>query len=117
MPISADILTAIQQSLFRVTTANSGTATDKFLGLVVPVAGKTGTAEAANFGPPHAWFGGYAPAGPYVQADGSVIDTPQIAVLVFAENAGEGSAVSAPIFRRVIELFYQITPLTPYPWS
>lgn len=117
LPISADILTAIQQSLFRVTTANSGTATDKFLGLVVPVAGKTGTAEAANFGPPHAWFGGYAPAGPYVQADGSVIDTPQIAVLVFAENAGEGSAVSAPIFRRVIELFYQITPLTPYPWS
>lgn len=116
LPITAETLAAIQQSLFRVTTAASGTATDKFAGLRVPVAGKTGTAEAANFGPPHAWFGGYAPAGPYTLADGTVITTPQIAIVVFAENAGEGSAVAAPIFRRVIELFYGITPLTPYPW-
>jgi penicillin-binding protein 2 len=116
LPISPEILGAIQQSLFRVTTANSGTATDRFAGLVVPVAGKTGTAEAANFGAPHAWFGGYAPAGPYTLANGTVVTTPQIAVVVFAENTGEGSAVAAPIFRRVIELYYGITPLTPYPW-
>ena len=116
LPITAETLTVIQESLFRVTTAGSGTATDKFVGLRVPVAGKTGTAEAANFGPPHAWFGGYAPAGPYTLADGTVITTPQIAVVVFAQNAGEGSAVSAPIFRRIIELYYGITPLTPFPW-
>ena len=116
LPVSPEILNAIQQSLFRVTTANSGTATDRFAGLIVPVAGKTGTAEAANFGAPHAWFGGYAPAGPYTLANGTVVTTPQIAVVVFAENTGEGSAVAAPIFRRVIELYYGITPLTPYPW-
>lgn len=116
IPINAETLAAIQQSLFRVTTANNGTAVDKFAGLVVPVAGKTGTAEAANFGLPHAWFGGYAPAGPYTLANGTVVTSPQIAVVVFAENAGEGSAVAAPIFRRVIELYYGITPLTPYPW-
>lgn len=116
IPINAETLAAIQQSLFRVTTANNGTAVDKFAGLVVPVAGKTGTAEAANFGLPHAWFGGYAPAGPYTLANGTVVTSPQIAVVVFAQNAGEGSAVAAPIFRRVIELYYGITPLTPYPW-
>lgn len=116
LPLSSEMVGVIQQSLFRVTTANSGTATDRFAGLVVPVAGKTGTAEAANFGASHAWFGGYAPAGPYTLANGTVVTTPQIAVVVFAENTGEGSAVAAPIFRRVIELYYSITPLTPYPW-
>ena len=33
------------------------------------------------------------------------------------ENAGEGSAVAAPIFRRIIEIYYGITPLTPFPWE
>ncbi|MCB0029706.1 MAG: hypothetical protein KDE28_17455, partial [Anaerolineales bacterium] len=65
----------------------------------------------------HAWFGGYAPAGPYTLANGTIIDTPQIAVAVIAENSGEGSAVAAPIFRRIVELYYNITPLTPYPWE
>lgn len=52
LPITAETLTAIQESLFRVTTAGWGTATDKFVELRVPVAGKTGTAEAANLAYP-----------------------------------------------------------------
>ena len=106
----------INESLWNVANGPWGTATHRFEGLPLQVAGKTGTAEA----PPnnsHAWFTGYAPAGPYTQADGTVIEEPEIAIAVIVENAGEGSVVAAPIFRRIVELYYGIEPLTPYPWS
>ena len=74
-----------------------------------------GTAESGS-GDPHAWFAGYAPAAPYTLANGQVIQTPQIAIAVQVEFAGEGSAVAAPIFRRIVELYYNIAPLAPYPW-
>jgi penicillin-binding protein 2 len=109
LPLAQDNLTAIQNSLYRVANdQNLGTAAYQFVGLPITVAGKTGTAEA----PPrnsHAWFAGYAPAG-----DGAA---PEIAVVVMIENAGEGSEVAAPIFRRIIELYYGITPLTRLPWA
>jgi peptidoglycan glycosyltransferase len=62
----------------------------------VAVAGKTGTAENPD-GDPHAWFAGYAPA-----------DAPQIAVVVLVENGGEGSQVAAPLFRQVVEAFFEL---------
>lgn len=116
IPMTADQLAVIKDSLWNVANGPWGTATDRFVGLPVKVAGKTGTAEA----PPndsHAWFAGYAPAAPYTKADGTVIEEPEIAIAVIMENAGEGSAVAAPIFRRVVELYYGIEPLTPFPWS
>lgn len=115
VPLSPEHLAVIQESLWNVANSSSGTAAHRFTGLQVPVAGKTGTAED----PPrnsHAWFGGYAPAAPYTRADGTVIQAPEIAIVVIVENAGEGSDVAAPIFRRVVELYYDITPLTPFPW-
>ena len=118
LPIAPDILQILKDSLYKVTTDPSGTATHIFNGLnplPVPVAGKTGTAEA----PPnnsHAWFAGYAPAAPYTKQDGGTVTDPEIAVVVIVENAGEGSAVAAPIVRQIIELYYGITPLTPVPW-
>lgn len=116
LPLSPDQLASIQQGLWEVTNnLDSGTAAFQFDGLPVVVAGKTGTAED----PPrtsHAWFIGYAPASPYNQPDGTIIEQPEIAVAVMIENAGEGSAVAAPIFRRIIELYYGIEPVAPYPW-
>jgi penicillin-binding protein 2 len=115
LPLSPENLATMRESLWNVAHSPSGTATHRFVGLNVPVAGKTGTAED----PPrnsHAWFAGYAPAAPYTLADGSVIETPQIAIAVIVENAGEGSAVAAPIFRRIVELYYGITPPAPFPW-
>lgn len=119
LPLTAENLAAIQNALYDVTTASYGTATHRFQGLVVPVAGKTGTAEAPGSynGQPHAWFVGYAPAGPYTRPDGTATSTPEIAIVVMIENGGEGSAVAAPIFRRVIEQYYHLSPITPYPWG
>ncbi len=116
LPLSPENLAEIQQSLWNVANSNAGTAAHRFIGLPVPVAGKTGTAED----PPrtsHAWFVGYAPAAPYTLSDGSAIDSPEIAIVVMIENAGEGSEVAAPIFRRIVELYYGITPQTPFYWE
>jgi penicillin-binding protein 2 len=115
IPLSEANLEALRGALREVATQSYGTASHRFFGLPVPVAGKTGTAEAPPNNP-HAWFGGYAPAEPYTLADGTVLTEPQIAVLVMLENAGEGSTYAAPLFRRIIELYYGITPLTPYHW-
>ncbi len=104
LPISAEHLAAIQEALLGVTTRYIGTAPHRFAGLSIPVAGKTGTAE--NGGPdtePHSWFAAYAPAG-----------DPEIAIVVLAENAGEGSTVAAPLTRQVVEAYYGL-PLSPLP--
>ncbi len=104
LPVSQEHLNVIQEALYGVTTASFGTATHRFRGLGIPVAGKTGTAEPANKDDlPHAWFAGYFPA-----------DDPQIAMVVVVENAGEGSTVAAPLFRQVIEGYYGL-PITPLP--
>ena len=71
----------------------------------MPVAGKTGTAETAQ-GVPNAWFIGFAPSQPYTKLDGTVINEPEIAIAVMMENAGEGFEVAAPIFKRIVELYY-----------
>lgn len=105
LPVSPEHLAAIQQALLGVTTNNSiGTAWHRFTGLSIPVAGKTGTAEAGGADTqPHSWFVAYAPA-----------NAPEIAVAVVVENAGEGSTVAAPLARQVIEAYYGL-PLSPLP--
>lgn len=116
LPLSPSHLQAIQEALRAVASAPSGTATHQFQQFPVPVAGKTGTAETV-IDDSHAWFVGYAPAEPYTQADGTVIEQPEIAIVVMIENSGEGSAVAAPVFRRVVESYYGVTPQRPYPWE
>lgn len=104
LPISPDHLAVMQEALLGVTTKSIGTASHRFRGLTIPVAGKTGTAEVG--GPdvePHSWFVAYAPA-----------DGAEIALAVIVENAGEGSTVAAPMARQVIEAYYGL-PLTPLP--
>lgn len=116
LPYSAADLATLQQALWDVANnQNMGTAAFQFVGLPIQTAGKTGTAEAPPRSP-HAWYGGYAPAAPYTTPEGRTISEPEIAVVVMIEHAGEGSAVAAPIFRRMIELYYGIMPVTPFPW-
>jgi penicillin-binding protein 2 len=95
--ITADHLKAIQDSMRAVVTdADLGTAQWRLGDMQIPVAGKTGTAQVSGAtAPPIAWFAGYAP-----------FDNPEIAVVVMVENGGEGSVVAAPIFRRVVEEYF-----------
>lgn len=105
LPISAEHLAVIQGALLGVTTKAIGTATHRYYGLGIPVAGKTGTAEAGGEDTePHSWFAAYVPA-----------DTPEIAIAAIIENAGEGSTVAAPLVRQVIEAYYglALSPLPP----
>jgi penicillin-binding protein 2 len=96
LPVAADNLQVIQDSLHEVTSASYGTAYKPFQGLEVSVAGKTGTAESGRQNP-HAWFAGYAPA-----------EDPEIAIAVIVEHSGEGSVYAAPLFRKVLEAYFGI---------
>jgi penicillin-binding protein 2 len=86
-----------------------GTAKDAMATLDIPSAGKTGTAEycddvAQEKGlcqretwPFHAWYVGYAP-----------YDDPEIVVVAFVYNGGEGASVAAPIVKRVLDAYFEM---------
>jgi cell division protein FtsI/penicillin-binding protein 2 len=59
----------------------------------IKIAGKTGTAPAAEGAWTHAWFGGYAPA-----------ENPQIALVVFLEK-GHGGSDAATVARDIFTAF------------
>lgn len=77
----------------------------------VRVAGKTGTAEfcddlARNLGfcytghtPSHAWFISFAP-----------VDNPQIALVVYVYNGGEGSEHAVPVAKKILDYYFGRTP-------
>ncbi|MBN1596547.1 penicillin-binding protein 2, partial [candidate division FCPU426 bacterium] len=62
----------------------------------IKVAGKTATAQNPH-GEDHAAFAAYAPA-----------DKPEIAVLVYLENAGGGGAMAAPLARQIMEAYFGV---------
>jgi penicillin-binding protein 2 len=110
LPVTAEQLALIQEGLRGVTTLPGGTARHRFLNIEIPVAGKTGTAEdPGSGGEPHAWFAGYTEA--------NRTDKPDIAMVVMVENQGEGSDFAAPIFRRLVEIYFLGKAYTLYPWE
>jgi len=106
LPISAENLKAITDAMREVIVNPRGTAQHRFYGLGKAVAGKTGTAESGIPGAPHAWFAGYTME--------NNPNKPDIAVVVFVQNMGEGSDYAAPIFRRIIEIYYYGSPQSVY---
>lgn len=106
LPIQPFRLDLIREAMISVVKDSRGTAYFRLRGLQIPVAGKTGTAESGS-GLPHAWFAGYTMAG---ESTG----LPDIAIAVILENQGEGSDWAAPVFRRIIETYYNGAPQTIY---
>ena len=95
-------------------TITEGTAENYFRNFIIngkeiQIAGKTGTAEycdnvaqeknlcqPGNW-PTHAWFIGYAP-----------YEDPEIAVVAFVYNGGEGASVAGPIARKILEAYFEL---------
>lgn len=86
-----------------------GTLADEFAQVTIAAAGKTGTAEYCDkyaqaknlctYGnwPSHAWTVAYAP-----------FDNPEIAVVAFVYNGGEGASVAGPIVRQLLEAYFEL---------
>jgi len=108
LPISEATLTAVREGMRRVVNDSKGTAYTKFIGLGYSVFGKTGTATT-SMDLPHAWFGGFT-------AENNP-EIPDIAIVVIAENSGDGSEYAAPIFRRIVEAYFTGEPQSLYPWE
>ena len=92
--------------------ATEGTLSDEdelFGNFPIPVAGKTGTAEYCDATalrknlcipgnwPTHSWTLAYAP-----------YDDPEIVVVAFLYNGGEGASVAGPVVRQVIEAYFNL---------
>jgi penicillin-binding protein 2 len=103
------IMDVIRTGMRRVITDEKGTANAALAGIQIPIYGKTGTASTAEE-EPHSWFAGYTDAAKETKK-------PDITIVVIAENAGEGSLVAAPIFRRIIEIYYNGRPSKLLPWE
>jgi penicillin-binding protein 2 len=110
LPISEETLAAVQEGLRMVVEDPRGTGTYAMAGLEIPVSGKTGTAQTPT-GDSHAWFAGYTR-----QNDP---EHPDIAIVVLIENAGEGSVMAAPVFRRAVSLYFSngLDPAGLMPWE
>jgi penicillin-binding protein 2 len=109
--ISAESLDTWRRGMWKVTNEAGGTAFDHGHVDVVPVMGKTGTAEIRghikkkddderdieNWNPrrSHAWFAGWAPA-----------QDPELAIVVFVEHGGSGGRVAWPIAKQILEGYF-----------
>jgi penicillin-binding protein 2 len=96
--IRPEVFAVLREGLCNVTRRQDGTAEFQFRDYPdlqqIGVCGKTGTAQDGTR-PTHAWFAAYAP-----------MDDPEIAVVVVAENGGEGSGTAAPIVRDILRYYF-----------
>jgi len=83
----------------------------------IKVAGKTGTAQNPH-GKDHAWFICFASRmdtpGGEKRDDILRQSVPEIALAVMVENGGSGGAVAAPIARRILEKYFEVSGRKSY---
>ena len=101
LPVSQENWSLVRQGM--ESTVASGTAQRAQID-GVRVAGKTGTAQFCDDimcgvgyeQPEHAWFAAFAP-----------IERPEISLIVFIYNGGEGSTVAVPIARDILDYYFR----------
>jgi penicillin-binding protein 2 len=105
------VVQQVQTGMRLAVLESSGTLhrEQSFLNYPVPVAGKTGTAEYCDdvarsqnrcqFGswPTHSWTVAYAP-----------YDDPEVVIVAFLYNGGEGGVVAAPVVRLIMDAYFKI---------
>ena len=108
-PVKPSTVTTIQTGMRLAVTDSRGTLHRVFDGFPIAVAGKTGTAEYCDdvalkanrcqFGqwPTHSWTLAYAP-----------YDDPEIIIMAFCYNGGEGASVAAPIVAEVMKAYFEL---------
>ncbi len=106
--VTAGTLDLVREGMREAVIGEGGTAQPATLPFV-EVAGKTGTAEYCDDNawalnlcvpgqwPAHAWYTGYAP-----------YDDPEVIILAFVYNGGEGSQVALPIVRRTMAEYFRL---------
>lgn len=85
-------LEVIRQGMRQTVTYGSARSLDS---MSVEVAGKTGTAQWSSKKENHAWFTCFAP-----------YKSPEIVLTVLVEEGGEGTRISVPIAREVLEYYF-----------
>lgn len=113
LPLDEEYTRVLQEGMRQAVMADNGTAYGVRMDNV-SVAGKTGTAEFCEYIPEeedcrrddkgflpfHAWFVAYAP-----------VEDPEIAVVVFIYDGGEGSQVAVPVAKTILESYFsEISP-------
>jgi penicillin-binding protein 2 len=93
LPVSAKNLNLIKKALYKVVNEKYGTGTRAFV-QGVNVYGKTGSAENHMGEKTHAWFAGFAEW-----------EKPEIAFVIFLENAGHGGSQAAPLAGKIVEFY------------
>lgn len=115
LPLDPENVALVQKGMWTAVNADYGTAIPARLD-GIEVAGKTGTAEFCDYIPEkkdcrrdsndnlptHAWFVAYAP-----------YEAPEIAVVAFVYEGGEGSATSIPIVHSIMQRYF--TEISPRP--
>jgi cell division protein FtsI/penicillin-binding protein 2 len=110
VPIGDWVFTAMQQGMRLAAIEGTLSKRGELFGdFPIPVAGKTGTAEYCDAvalrknlcipgnWPTHSWTVAYAP-----------YDDPEIAVVAFLYNGGEGASVAGPVVRQMIEAYFEL---------
>lgn len=105
LPVDPDVVDIVREGMWGAVNSANGTA--KALSVPgVTVAGKTGTAEfydpeippkANNRLPTHAWFTAFAP-----------YEDPEIALVVFIYNGGEGSTAALPVAQEILRGYFNL---------
>jgi penicillin-binding protein 2 len=90
-------LSAIRDGLYMAAHSPGGTSASLFADFPVPVAGKTGTAEAGIGRSDHSWYASWAPA-----------YNPKVVVVVLIAHGGFGAQAAGPAAREIYKAFFRL---------